>query len=174
MSNVNWVKARAECTTTGFMRKLRKQALEDACEASKHHKPGKVFSISGDGNPDFRVERKLKDCKDIDAFVRFSVDDEASISAVFHYRNGDHRRTFSERKLETVKLEWSYEDNTCKLTIAEESVSEVEFRQRTLGNCSSTNCLSLARPIATECTPARRRRHSGPECCCNFGAYVVA
>lgn len=129
----NWVRARAECTAIGFVRRLRKQALEDACEASKHHKPERVFSISGDGNPAFRVERKLKGRDEIDAFVQFRVDNESSVSATFHYRNGGYRRAFSERKLENVNLAWSDEDDTCNLTIAGESVSEVDVRKRTLG-----------------------------------------
>ena len=125
----SWVRERAQCTTIGFMRKLREQILEDACEASKHHKPEKVFAISGDGNPEFRVERKLKGEDDIDAFVQFKIGNDDSISATFHYRNGNYRNPFSERKLETVNLAWSDEDDTCNLTIAGETASEVEIRK---------------------------------------------
>ena len=95
-----------------------------------------MFSISGSGNPEFRVERKLKGRDDIDALVLFKPDGNDSVSAAFHNRNGNYRNLFSERNPETVNLAWSDEDDTCDATVAGENVSEVEIRKSHLANCS--------------------------------------
>ena len=108
-------RARSQCTTVGFMRILREQILEHACETNKHHKPDKVFSISGDANPEFRIGRKLKGHDEIDAFVQINADDEDSALATFHDRN--YRNPLSEHNLDTVNLAWSDEDDTCNATI---------------------------------------------------------
>ena len=72
---LNWVKARAECTACGFLRRLREEIGEDIAEANRHHDPTMSFSLTPpsnekmDFNEGLRVARKASGEKTDDAFV---------------------------------------------------------------------------------------------------------
>lgn len=130
----NWVRIRAECTPSGFLRKLRAEICQDVIEANKQFEPEKSFSLSSKDESSFlRVFRRSKGAKKADAFVSFKPEGESSVAISLHYRNGDYRDLYSEQPLGTVGLEWDHERHHCSISRGEYSISTLDLRRDTLG-----------------------------------------
>ena len=130
----NWVRVRAECTSTGFLRKLRVEICQDVIEANKQFEPGKSFSLSSEDEVAFvRVFRRLEGSKEADAFVSFTPEGDSSISVSLHCRNGDPRALYSEQPLGVIGLAWDHERHCCAISFGELSMSTLDLRRQTLG-----------------------------------------
>ena len=129
----NWVRVRAECTSSGFLRKLRAEICQDVIEANKQFEPEKSFSLSSkDEAALVRVFRRPKGAKDADAFVSFKPEGDSSISVSLHYRNGDPRALYSEQPLGVIGLVWDHERHCCAISFGEFSMSMLDLRRQTL------------------------------------------
>ncbi len=130
----NWVRVRAECTPSGFLRKLRAEICQDVLEANKQFEPGKSFSLSAENEASFlRVFRQPKDAEKSDAFVTFKPEGDTSIAVSLHRRNGDGGDEYSEQPLGTVGLEWDHERHRCQITRDSYIISTLDLRRDTLG-----------------------------------------
>ncbi len=130
----NWVRVRAECTPSGFLRKLRAEICRDVIEANKQFEPDKSFSLSSEDEAAFlRVFRRLKGATEADAFVSFKPSGESSVSVSLHYRNGGGRALYSEQPIGEVILGWDHNQLRCSITLDEMSISTLELRRGSLG-----------------------------------------
>ena len=130
----NWVRVRAGCTSSGFLRKLRAEICQDVIEANKQFEPGKSFSLSSKDEVSFvRVFRRLEGAKDADAFVSFKPEGDSSISVSLRYRDGDPRALYSEQPLGEIGLAWDHERHCCSISFGEFSMSALDLRRQTLG-----------------------------------------
>ena len=130
----NWVRVRAECTSSGFLRRLRAEICQDVIEANKQFEPEKSFSLSSKDEESFvRVFRRLKGEKDADAFVSFKPEGDSSISVSLHSRNGDPRALYSEQPLGVIGLAWDHKGHCCAISFGEFSMSTLDLRRQTLG-----------------------------------------
>ena len=133
MSEINWVVARAACSTKGFLRQLREMISEDVVEANNHFEAETAFSLSCADAPDLRVNRRLKGEDEDDAFVLYKPISENAITVSLHYRNGDHRRAlFSEQPMGRIILDWNHRDQSCAIKLCGEELSLVDLRRKTL------------------------------------------
>ena len=130
----NWVRVRAECTSPGFLRKLRAEICQDVIEANKQFEPDKSFSLSSKEETAFvRVFRRLKGEKNADAFVSFKPEGDSSIAVSLHCRNGDSRALDSEQPLGVIDLVWDHEGHRCLISFGEFRSSTFDLRRHTLG-----------------------------------------
>lgn len=130
----NWVRVRAECTTEGFLRKLRAEICQDVIEANKQFDPDRTFSLSDKDAPDVRVFRQLKGTREADAFVLFAPSGPTSISISVHRRNGGYRALYSEQPMGELALEWDHQNHRCAITLAGAGMTTLDLRRRTLGD----------------------------------------
>lgn len=130
----NWVRVRAECTSSGFLRRLRAEICQDVIEANKHFEPDKSFSLSAKEEVAFvRVFRRLKGENDADAFVSFKPEDDSSISVSLHCWNGTSRALYSEQPLGVIGLAWDNERHCRAISFGDFSMSTLDLRRQTLG-----------------------------------------
>ncbi len=129
----NWVRVRAECTPSGFLRKLRAEICQDVIEANKQFEPEKSFSLSSEAEPCLRVNRCPKGETEADAFVSFKPNGESTISVSLHYRNGGTRALYAEQPIDEIVLDWDHTQHQCTITVGEKTISTLQLRRGTLG-----------------------------------------
>lgn len=129
----NWVRERAECIATGFLRKLRSHIWQDALEANNQFRPDKSFSLSDQDEPDIHVYRSLKGREEHDAFVLFRPTGPNAIAATYHRRNGNPRNLYTEEPLGEIALEWDHDRHSCTISLGGKEHSLVDLRRATLG-----------------------------------------
>ena len=129
----NWVRERAECLATGFLRNLRSHIWRDALEANNQFGPDKSFSLSDQSLAELHVYRTLKGDEKHDAFVLYKPTGETAIAATYHARVDDPHRLFSERPLGEIALEWDHDRHSCTISLGGKEHSLVDLRRATLG-----------------------------------------